>query len=114
MKKQVMVLVINQCEKLSKLLAGLNNAGIKGATTIHSTGMAQVLANSNNETDTFLGSLRTMLTPGREENVTIFIVLDEEKINTAVEVIHDVIGTLDKPGAGILFTVPVAFYEGII
>ncbi|NLL38031.1 MAG: hypothetical protein GX254_00355 [Clostridiales bacterium] len=113
MKKQVLVLVFSQHEKLSKLLVELNNVGIKGATIINSTGMAQVLIN-NKETDTLLGSLRTMLSPGREENLTVFIILDEEKVNTARGVIHDVLGPLDKPGVGILFTMPVTFCEGII
>jgi nitrogen regulatory protein PII len=111
MQKHVLVLVFNQYEKLNKLLAALNNAGIKGATVINSAGMAQVLI--NNETDTFLGSLRTVLSPDREDNRTVFIVLDEDMINTARKVIHDVIGALDKPGAGILFVVPVSYYEGI-
>lgn len=108
-----MVLVINKYEKLSKLLSELNRAGIKGATVINSTGMAQVLVD-NNESDTLLGSLRTLLSPGREDNYTIFTVMDEDKIDTAREVIHNVIGTLDEPGTGILFTMPVSYYEGII
>jgi nitrogen regulatory protein PII len=112
MPKHVMVLVINRYEKLSRLLTELNKAGIKGATVINSNGMAQALL--NNESDHFLGSLRMVLSTDREDNRTIFIVLDEEQIETAKKVIHNVIGTLEKPGTGILFIVPVTYFEGIM
>ncbi len=106
---QTLVLVLSQYEKLDKLLIELNDAGIKGATVINSTGMAQVL---NQEDAMFLGSIRSFLTPAREDNRTIFMALDEDSIETAKKVIHKVIGSLDEPGTGVLFIIPVLYFEG--
>lgn len=110
---QVLVLVLNHYEKLSKLLLELNEAGIKGATVINSSGMAGVLTNSR-ESDAFLGSIRQFLTPEREDNRTIFLVLSEDKVEIAKKVIQNVIGKLDKPGVGILFILPTIYTEGIL
>ncbi|HZW49110.1 MAG TPA: hypothetical protein VFF80_03115 [Bacillota bacterium] len=106
---QILVLVLSQYEKLDKLLIELKDEGIKGATVINSTGMAQVL---DQETDVFLGSIRTFLTPDREDNRTIFMALDEDKVETAKKVIHKVIGSLTEPGTGVLFITPVLYFEG--
>ncbi len=110
MKKNVLVLVLQQYEKLEKLLAELNRAGIKGATVVHSAGMVQALSH---ETDAILGSLRAVLNPERESNRTIFILLRENQLPAAKKVIHDVIGSLDRPETGILFVLPVLESEGL-
>ena len=108
---QVLVLVLNEYELLDQLLIALNDEGIKGATVIHSAGMAQVISK---ESDAILGSIRALLTPKGEENRTIFMVLNEDKIRIAKKVIYKVLGPLDKPGKGILFAFPVVFVEGIL
>ena len=107
---QVLVFVLNKYEKLDQLLAQLNDVGIKGATVINSTGMAQILSK---EYDTLLGSIRAYLTPDREDNRTIFMVLADEQVQLVRKVIHQVVGPLDKPGTGILFTLPVLSVEGM-
>lgn len=107
---QILVLVLSRYEKLDALLVELKDAGITGATVINSTGMAQVI---NRESDHLLGSLRTYLTPQREDNRTVFIVLNQEKVETAKSVIHKVIGSLSEPGTGILFLAPTLYVEGI-
>lgn len=110
MQKNVLVLVLQKYEKLEKLLCALTEAGIHGATVIHSAGMVQVLSH---ETDVLLGSLRAFLEPEREDNRTLFILLKEEQIEVAKKVIRDVIGPLDKPETGILFILPTIYTEGL-
>lgn len=110
MQKNVLVLVLQKHEKLEKLLCALTEAGIHGATVIHSAGMVQVLSH---ETDVLLGSLRAFLEPEREDNRTLFILLKEEQIEVAKKVIRDVIGPLDKPETGILFILPTIYTEGL-
>lgn len=107
---QILVLVLSQYEKLDKLLIELNDAGINGATVINSTGMAQALSR---ETDVLLGSIRAFLIPEREDNRTIFMVLNEDQVERAKKVIYAVIGPLNKPGTGILFVAPVLYVEGV-
>lgn len=61
----------------------------------------------------FLGSLRAMLDPDREENKTILMVLQEEQVEKVRAVSQSVLGDLSKPDTAIFFTVPVDFAEGV-
>ena len=106
------IMVLNKVELLDKLLSELGDAGIGGATILSSTGMARELAHSH-EDMSFLGSLRAMLDPDREENKTILMVLRQEQVETVRAVCKSVLGDLSKPDTAIFFTVPVDFVEGV-
>lgn len=109
-EKSLLVVVLNKVELLDKMLAALNDANIKGATVLNSIGMAHELASLE---DSFvIGSLRAMFASGRRENKTIFMVIDNDRIIDATQVIDDVID-LQKPDTGILFALPVLFAAGI-
>ncbi len=108
---KLLVLVLSKYEKLDKLLTALNDQGIRGATVINSTGMAQVLYSK--ESDQMFGSLRAFLNPERDDNRTVFMVLDDEKIETVKKTVNKVLGSLDSPGTGIMFVIPVLDFEGI-
>ena len=108
---QVLFLVLNRLEKIDELLESFNDAGIRGATVVNSTGMAHTLANTHEDDLTF-ASLRAFFVGNREDNRTIFMVLSDEKVSLAKKVINDVFD-LSQPDTGILFGVPVSFVEGI-
>ena len=59
------------------------------------------------------GSLRKFINPDHEPGKMLFAVLREEQIGVAKSCIHDVCGSLDRPNAGIMFTVPVTSVEGV-
>ena len=107
---QVLFFVLNRIELLEGLLSELGHNGIKGATVFDSTGMAHMLTNDE---FSFLGSLRNFLEPDREHNRTIMMVLKEEDVQKARNIIVSIVGDLSKPNTGILFTVPVGYVEGI-
>lgn len=109
---QALFLVLNRLEKIDELLTTLNEEGIRGATVINSTGMAHTLAN-HHEDDLTFASLRAFFVGNREDNRTIFMVIDDSKVELAKKIINEVIGDLSKPDTGILFGVPVTFVEGI-
>lgn len=108
---ELLVLVLNRIELLDQLLIKLSNEDIRGATIISATGMASELADSENAR--MLGSLRILLKQSRPESKLIFIVLPQEKIQTAKDVIHAVVGNLSLPHTGILFTLPLSYVEGL-
>lgn len=110
-EKQILFLVLHKTEVLDPLMIALNKAGIKGATIINSSGMAHSLASS--EDSYIISSLRAFLTPDREENKTIIMVLDEEQVKQAKQVITDVVGDLSKPYTGIVFVLPAISVEGL-
>ena len=108
---QVLFLVINRLEKIDPLLEAFNDAGIKGATVVHSKGMAHRLAN-HHEDDLTFASLRAFFSGDREDNRTIFMVLDDSKVETARRIVNDVLD-MSQHDSGILFGMPVTFVDGI-
>ncbi len=108
---KLLFLILNKVDVLDELLEKLAESGIKGATIIGSKGMARALSDYSDAS--FLGSLRAVLSPDREENKTILAVLPEDKVPTAVAVIEQTVGDLSLPDTGILFTVPVDFHKGV-
>ena len=107
-----MVFILNKVEVLEDLLREFNTAGNHGATILTSTGMARAL-HGNDEESPLFGSLRALLDPGRAENRTILIVLRDEQVHAAVSVIQGVVGDLNKPDTGIVFTLPIDLVEGV-
>ena len=106
-----MIIVLNKVEYLDKLLAKFGQCSIPGATILNSKGMAQELG-SHDELR-FLGSLRLLMNPARQENVTIFMAIPDEKVKTVSKIVNEVTGWLDQPDTGILFTVPIDYTEGM-
>ncbi|MFD3158610.1 hypothetical protein ACFIJ5_17430 [Haloimpatiens sp. FM7330] len=111
---QLLIVVLNKINYLEDILKEFNNCGIKGATVIDSTGMAKVLHSHHDEDPPMFGSLKMILNEKRPFNKTIFTVLKDTQVNTAIEAVRHVVGDLSKPDVGILFTLPVNYVEGII
>ncbi len=107
---QLLIVVINQEGKLDDILSGFLEIGITGATIINSEGMARVLTH---DIPIFAG-IQTLISRSRPQNLTIFSVVDDdEKVDAAIAMIQDVCGTLEDPGTGIVFTVPVSRAIGV-
>ena len=104
----MLIFVLNRVEKLEPALNKLEHAGLRGATVLSSRGMAMTLDKYCD--GSFLGSLRAMMEPDREENRTGFMVLKDEDAVAAVE---EVAGSFNTPNSGIAFTLPVDFVKGI-
>jgi len=104
-----MVFVLNREEELEEILSGFLEIGIAGATIIDSMGMGRILAY---DIPIFAG-LRGMLSGGRPHNKTIFSVLpDKGTYDQAAELIEDICGSLEDPGNGILFAIPLRDVRG--
>ena len=98
----MLIFVLNRVEKLEPALNKLEHAGLRGATVLSSRGDGS-----------FLGSLRAMMEPDREENRTVFMVLKDEDVERAVAAVEEVAGSFNTPNSGIAFTLPVDFVKGI-
>lgn len=108
---QLLLLVLNQVEKLEDLLKGFMNEGITGATIINSIGMIRELA-SHKEYQPIFGSPWLNIDCDRKESKTIFIALSDEQVEKARSVIHQIVGDLSKPDTAVLFTIPLISSEG--
>ena len=103
--------VLNKVEKLNQLLEEFASIGVKGATIMSSTGMAHSLYDSDDHHA--FASLRNYLDPKRKESKTIMMIVDEKEINKIIITIEKVVGSLENPDTGIVFSVPVDFIRGI-
>lgn len=108
---KLLFFVLNRVEKLEPVLNKLEHIGLRGATVLQSRGMAMTLENYFD--GSFIGSLRAVMEPDREENRTVFMVLKEEDVAKAIEAIEEVAGSFDAPNSGIAFTLPLDFVKGI-
>jgi nitrogen regulatory protein PII len=106
---QLLIAVINHVEQVDDILAGFVELGITGATVVNSEGMGHVLSH---DVPIFAG-LRSLLSRSRPTNQTLFSVIDEDKVDAAISLIQEVCGSLDSPGAGIVFTLPVSRVVGL-
>lgn len=107
---QLLVAVINEEEKLEEILSGLLELGVTGATVLDSAGMAHVVAD---RVPIFAG-LELLARRSRPRNQTLFTVIeDDTKVDAVIAMISEACGSLEGPGTGIVFTLPVNRVVGI-
>lgn len=107
---ELLFFIMNQIDKLDQLLKDLSNEKKFSATIIDSAGMARLLADH----DYLFGSLRALLNNSQVNSKTIFMVLNHEDVEHAVQIIEKNVGNLDEPNTGVVFTVPVSYVKGIV
>ncbi len=111
---QLLATVLRETDKLEELLLKLSSAGIGGATVVDCEGMGELLLRSKREEDIpFFSLLSNLLEDDSSSTKLIFMILSDEKVEIAKEVIRMVVEDLDAPNHGIMFGVPLTFAEGI-
>jgi len=106
---KLLILVLNKVEKLEEVLEGFIEIGITGATVIESSGMGHIIAD---EVPIFLG-LRFMFTGVKPHNKMILSVIKNEKEKPVIKLLKKILGSLNEPGTGIIFTLPIDKVEGL-
>jgi nitrogen regulatory protein PII len=108
---KLLVFVLNREELLDDILAAYVEAGIPGATVLDSEGMGRYLTY---EVPLF-ADFKEFMKGNKPYNKTILsVVHDEAVIPQVKKLIDEVTGGLEKPGTGILFSVPVDFAVGLL
>lgn len=106
---ELLLAVINDPEKLDDVLSGFVELGITGATIVDTEGMGRLLSH---DIPIFAG-LQTLISRSRPQNRTIFSVIEDEKIDSALALLQDVCGDLNRPATGIAFTIPLNRVVGL-
>ena len=102
---ELLVLVVDQKEKLDAILSEFLKLGVTGATLVNSQGMARRLPKDV----PVLAGLQDLLSHSRPHNTTVFSVVEsEEKLEAAIAKVREICGDMTRPGSGVLFTVPVS------
>jgi nitrogen regulatory protein PII len=102
-RTMLLVAVIQDPAKLDQVLAGFLELGITGATVLHSEGMGRILS----EDIPIFAGLQSLVGTTRPQNRLVLSVVAETKVDAAVGLLQEVCGSLDSPGTGIAFTLPV-------
>ena len=113
-KMQVLFLVLNETKFLDDILAAFVEIGVKGATILDSQGMGRALATNPDQELPLFGYLRNLMDGAHPYNKTIFTLINSAELaEKAVQAVKDVVGDIDRPGVGLMFTVPVGNVYGI-
>jgi nitrogen regulatory protein PII len=108
---KLLVFILNNEEYLEEVLEAYVEAGVTGATIIDSEGMGRFLAY---EVPLFAG-FREFLKGNKPYNKTIIsVVRDQDTVERVKKLLDEVVGNLDNPGTGILFTLPVDWATGLV
>ncbi len=107
---ELLICVVNREERLEEILSGFLELGITGATVVRSEGMGRLVTHGV----PVVAGLQQLLHRSRPHNTTIFSVIDTpEKLQAAIDMLQGLLGDLDGPGTGIVFTVPVSRVIGL-
>lgn len=109
---QLLILILKKIDLMEPLLKKLAESGVRGGTILEGTGMAKELVNM--EDLPIFGMLRMLLAEDIKANSKVMMfVLNEEDALKARSTIKNVIGDLNIPNTGIMFSVPITYVEGL-
>lgn len=108
---QLLVHITNHENVVDPIMIKLAKAGFHGASVVDCEGMLKSLNQDSVDAPTIFGGLRQFVNPGRQQNKMILVVLKDEEIQNAIDIIHSVSGDMKLPNTGILFTLPVTRWE---
>ena len=109
--KKLLVFVLSDVEKLQPLLKKFKDHDIPGATIFDSTGMGRELA--DHDEFSLFGSMRNLINHNNQHTKTLLLVVEETQIEAITKDIEDVVGSLDQPDSGILFSLPIEWVKGL-
>jgi len=106
---KLLILILNKVEKLEEILEGYIEVGVTGATVVESVGMGHILCD---EIPIFAG-LRFMFAGSKPHNKIVLSAVREEKAEPAIRMVKKILGDMNSPGTGIIFTLPIENVEGL-
>jgi hypothetical protein len=112
---QLIVLVLDDGNKVEDILQAWMAAGIAGVTLLDSSGLGHAFAQHAARSDlSFMPSLESLLRVREERSRTLFsVVPDGFDVDALLAATESILGSLEKPDTGILFTLPVTRVHGL-
>jgi hypothetical protein len=112
MDSYLLIMVLDDSNRLNEVLEAWRTAGIRGTTILESTGLNRVLPRHTAQ-PMFVG-FSQMFGGGRVGHQTLFAIIDSlELAEAAVSATEAVIGKLTDPNTGIMFVTPVLQVWGL-
>lgn len=108
---KILMVILKHVEYTDRIIHQLAEAGVRGGTILDGTGMASALLDMDDLP--IFGMLRHLLEEEeREKSKVMMFVLENDEVIRARKIIKEVIGDLNKPNTGIMFSIPVEDVEG--
>ncbi len=105
----LLIAIINDPDKIADILDEFLDIGVKGATVMDSVGMGHLLADHVPFFSRFAEFGADVA-----HNKTIFVVVrSSDRLKKVVDVIEQIVGDLDSPDTGLVFTLPIDFCKGL-
>jgi hypothetical protein len=111
----LILLVLNDPDRLEDLLIAWEEQGVQGVTVLFSTGLGRIRQLDGWRDDMpLMPSLRDFYEVPENMNRTIFTTVDDEaKVDAILAATKSVIGDLDDQGTGLLLILPVMRAYGL-
>jgi hypothetical protein len=111
----LVLMVLNDPDRLEDLLIAWEENGVQGATVLFSTGLGRIRQMDAWRDDMpLIPSLRDFYEVPENMNRTIFTVVQSEaQVDALVAATNEVVGELDEQGTGLLLILPVARTYGV-
>lgn len=107
---QLLVITIDKNDEFLNTLMGLKEHGMNGIV-FDSTSLKHALLGSDPDAAPIFGSIAQLVRRDFEPSHTAFLLLNDDQIEHAKRVVRRNTHGLGKKG--VMFTVPISFYEGI-
>jgi hypothetical protein len=112
MDSYLLIMVLDDSNRLNEVLEAWRTAGIRGTTILESTGLNRVLP--RHTAQPMFAGFSQMFGGGRVGHQTLFAIIDSlELAEAAVSATEAVIGKLTDPNTGIMFVTPVLQVWGL-
>ncbi len=109
---KLLVLILNETDKLEPILRSLQTVGASGATVFSSQGIGRKHAQEAHDMPV-MGSIEAYLSAEREHSKTIFCALEERQLSAAIFNIEKILGDLTAPDKGLLMILPIEEMRGM-
>jgi nitrogen regulatory protein PII len=112
---KMIVLVLDDVERLSEIVDAWVEAGVTGVTILNSAGIGRSRHNALLRDDVpMMPSINSLLKTREEQHRTMFALVDNTVvIDDIVRATQDIVGDLTGPNRGVLFVLPVSTAIGI-
>jgi nitrogen regulatory protein P-II 1 len=112
---QLIVLVLDDGNKVEDILQAWMAAGVLGVTLLDSSGLGHEFARHGARSDvSFIPSLESLLRVREERSRTLFsVVPDGFDVDALLAATESILGSLENPDTGILFVLPVIRAHGL-
>lgn len=108
---QILFIVLNKEKHFEDLLNAFAQEGVRGGTILETEGLASSIATQTS--DYGYERLHRLLNDGRPFNRTMFLLLQDEKVEGVKDIVRHVIDDIDAENTGIMFTMSVSSVEGL-